>query len=152
MVRLRKVKKGEEKLVFDLVRTVLSDFGLKTDPEGTDHDISDIYQHYFRRGGWFSVIEKDGKIIGSYGIYPVNDVICELRKMYLLKEFQGQGLGRKMMEEALSRARELGYTEMILESNTVLKRALALYRKYGFEEYSPEHLSDRCDLTMKRKI
>ncbi len=152
MFQLRKFKKGEEKSVFELVKTVLADYGLKTDPAGTDLDLSDIDLHYFSRGGWFSVIENEGKIIGSYGIYPVNDIVCELRKMYLLKEFHGQGLGKRMMEEALIQARELGYTEMILESNSLLKNALALYRKYGFEEYAPDHLSDRCDITMKRKI
>jgi putative acetyltransferase len=152
MFRLRKAEKGEEKLIIELVRIVLSDHGLKTDPDGTDLDISDISSHYFNRGGWFSVLEKDGKIIGSYGIYPVNDSVCELRKMYLLKDYQGLGFGKKMMMEALKKAREMGYLEMILESNRVLKKALALYRKFGFEEYAPEHLSDRCDLTMKRKI
>jgi len=148
----RKPEKGEESLILELVRTVLSDYGLKTDPEGTDRDISDIDQYYFSRGGWFSVIETGGKIIGSYGIYRIDDSICELRKMYLMKAYQGRGLGKRMMDEALKKAKDMGFSEMILESNSILKNALALYRKYGFEEYKPEHLSDRCDLTMKRKI
>lgn len=152
MFHFRKPDKGEESLILELVGTVLSDYGLKTDPDETDQDISDIDQYYFRRGGWFSVIETEGKIIGSYGIYRIDDSVCELRKMYLLKSFQGQGLGRKMMDEALKKAKELGFSEMILESNSVLKNALVLYRKYGFEEYKPGHLSNRCDLTMKRKI
>jgi putative acetyltransferase len=72
--------------------------------------------------------------------------------MYLLAEYQGQGLGRSMMEDALKRAVELGYKEMILETNTLLDKAIRLYRKYGFEEYAPGHLSDRCDLAMKKKL
>lgn len=152
MHQLRKAESGEEEKVFELVKTVLADYGLRTDPRGTDQDISDFNKYYFNQGGWFSVIENDGRIIGSYGIYHINDSICELRKMYLLKDYQGQGLGKGMMEDALKKARDLGYSEMILESNSILTKALGLYRKYGFESYTPEHLSDRCDLSMKRKI
>jgi len=152
MNNLRKAESGEENTIFELVKTVLAEYGLRTDPQGTDKDISDINKYYFSNGGWFSVIEKDGMIIGSYGIFRINDNICELRKMYLLNEYQGQGLGKLMMEDALKKAGELGYSEIILESNRVLIKALGLYRKYGFVEYTPTHLSNRCDLTMKRKI
>jgi putative acetyltransferase len=152
MYHLRKAESGEEDKIFELVKTVLSDYGLKTDPKGTDQDLSDIDRYYFNQDGWFSVIDQEGRIIGSYGIYRINDSVCELRKMYLLNEYQGQGLGKRMMEDALKKARELGYSEMILESNSVLTKALGLYRKYGFMVYTPAHLSDRCDLTMKRKI
>jgi putative acetyltransferase len=152
MFNLRMAKRGDEKEIFELVKTVLTDYGLDMDPDGTDKDISDINKSYFRNGGWFSVIESQERIVGSYGIFRIDENVCELRKMYLLKEYQGKGLGKLMMEEALQKAKELGYNEMILESNRVLNKALGLYRKYGFVEYTPVHLSDRCDLTMKRRI
>ena len=150
MYTLRKAKKGEETRIFDLVKTVLSDFGLVTNIESTDRDLSDIDKFYFSSNGWFSVIEKDKEIIGSYGLHRINNHTCELRKMYLLKEYQGQGLGKLMMEDALRRAKELGYTQVILESNKLLDKALGLYKKYGFTEYTPDHMSDRCDVAMTK--
>jgi len=152
MYKLRKAKNGEEKTIFALIKTVLSEYGLKTDPEGTDKDISDISNNYFNNGGWFSVMVSHGRIIGSYGIYRIDDTICELRKMYLLKEYRGQGLGKRMMQDALKKALMLGYSQMILESNKVLIEARGLYKKFGFVEYTPTHLSNRCDLSMRRKI
>ncbi len=149
---IRKAKRGEEGKIFELVKAVLAYYDLYTDPAGTDLDLSNIDIYYFNNRGWFSVIEKDGEIIGSYGIFQIDDTTCELRKMYLLKEFQGLGLGKRMMEDALKKAKELGYSEIILESNKVLNKAIGLYKKYDFVEYNPTHLSDRCDLTMKRKI
>ncbi len=72
--------------------------------------------------------------------------------MYLLSSYQGAGFGRMIMERAMAKARELGYETMSLETNSSLERALKLYRRYGFTEYEPEHLSDRCDLALQRSL
>ena len=152
MYNLRKANAGEEARIFDLVKKVLSDYGLKVNPKETDQDLSDLNKFYFDNQGWFGVIEYAGEIIGSYGIFRVNEKICELRKMYLLPGYQGKGLGRIMMEDAIQQAKALGYAEIILETNTLLDKAIHLYKKYGFEEYKPSHLSDRCDYAMRKEI
>ena len=65
--------------------------------------------------------------------------------MYLQKAYRGKGLGKFLLEDALSRARQLGFKTMILETASVLKEAIALYKNYGFVEYQPDHMSERCD-------
>jgi putative acetyltransferase len=152
MYNLRKAEKGEEKKILDLIGLVLADYNLSVNARETDKDLADLEHFYFNNKGWFSVIDLEDKIIGSYGIYKMKDKTCELRKMYLLKNHQGQGLGRLMMEDALKKARELGYTEMILESNYMLDKANRLYKNYGFTEFKPEHLSDRCDYAMRKPL
>ncbi len=152
MFTLRKAIAGEEARILDLVRTALADYGLIVNPEETDKDITDLNRYYFENNGWFAVIDEGIRIIGSYGIFRISNTVCELRKMYLLPEFQGRGLGTYMMEDALKQARELGYTEMVLETNTLLDKAIHLYRKFGFEEYKPGHFSDRCDYAMRKEI
>lgn len=149
---LRDYQKGDEEAVYRLVQKVLAGYGLATNPKETDKDLSDIQKNYLRPGGCFRVIENDGKIIGSYGIYVLSSGTCELRKMYLLPVFQGRGMGKLMVEEALKFARKKGFKEMVLETNSRLKNAVALYRKYGFKSYDAEHLSDRCDGAMKLRL
>lgn len=151
-IKLRDSKSGDEDKVLDLVRVVLAEYGLKTNPAATDKDLCDIRSEYSARGGIFRILEAEGNIIGTYGLYRLSDSVCELRKMYLLPEHHGQGLGRKMMDDALFQARRLGFDEMILETNSVLKSARRLYEKYGFEPYEPDHLSDRCDSAMKKRL
>lgn len=130
------------RLVFD----VLKEYDLKLAPASTDADIKDIESSYFKRGGAFLVlVEKDGSIIGAYGLYPIEKHTCELRKMYLHKAYRGKGVGKLLLEDALSRARQLGFKKMVLETASVLKEAIALYKSYGFAEYQPNHLSSRCD-------
>lgn len=152
MCDLLDYRPGDEAGVFCLVKGVLEEYGLAANPDVTDSDIRNIHESYISAGGAFRVIKSSGRIIGSYGLYAISSRVCELRKMYLLQEYRGRGLGIKMMNEALDRARALGFEEMVLETNSCLKEALGLYRKYGFTEFVPEHMSDRCDIAMRRHL
>jgi len=144
--KLRTANNNDCEKVAALVYGVLAEYGLKPDPAATDADIRDIEASYFKQGGVFFVLEeKSGSIIGAYGLYRLDPQTCELRKMYLHKEYRGMGLGRMLLENALSQARRVGFKRIVLETASVLKEAIALYKSYGFVEYTPEHMSKRCD-------
>jgi putative acetyltransferase len=137
-------REGIEALVFGTLR----EFGLAPDPAETDADLSDIELAYRGRGGCFDVLVTDrGQIVGTIGLYPISKTTCELRKMYLDKAVRGQGLGRRLLDHALAKARELGFTRVILETANVLKAAVVLYERYGFQQYTADHQSCRCDRT-----
>ena len=144
--RLRLANNKDCGEVMELVYGVLREYGLKPDPGATDIDLKDIEQSYFERGGAFYVLEEgDGAIIASYGLYLIDKQTCELRKMYLHNAHRGKGLGKLLLEDALVKARQLGFKKMTLETASVLKEAISLYKSYGFVEYEPEHMSSRCD-------
>jgi putative acetyltransferase len=144
--RLRPANNKNCEKITSLLYEALKEYNLKPDPAVTDADIKDIEHSYFERGGTFYVLEeKDGSIIGAYGLYPVDRQTCELRKMYLHSSYRGKGLGKLLLEDALSKARQMGFKRMTLETASVLKEAISLYKSYGFVEYQPEHLSSRCD-------
>ncbi len=129
----------------DLIFSILKEYGLSPDPENTDSDINDIEKSYFQSGGYFEVLKSDGKIIGTWGLYPEEESTFELRKMYLKKEARGRGLGKQMMNRMLEKARELKCERIVLETASVLKEAISMYKKYGFEKYERSHVSCRCD-------
>ncbi len=144
--KLRAANNNDCEKVAALVYGVLAEYGLKPDPSATDADIRDIESSYLKRGGVFFVLEeKSGSIIGAYGLYLLDEQTCELRKMYLNKAYRGMGLGKKLLEDSLSHAKRLGFKRIVLETASVLKEAIALYKSYGFAEYTPEHMSKRCD-------
>ena len=129
-----------------MVYTVLEEYGLRSDPASTDADLNDIEQSYFAKGGTFQVlVQESGSIIGAYGLYRLDSHTCELRKMYLHRAYRRQGLGKRLLDDALAKARELGFRKVVLETASVLKEAIALYERYGFAPYRPDHLSARCD-------
>ena len=144
--RLRSATNADAASVKALVFTVLAEYELRSDPEGTDADLDDLEGQYISRGGAFDVVQDaDGEIVGSVGLFPVDSTTCELRKMYLKPHARGRGLGKRLLEHALSRARALGFSRVTLETAAVLREAIGLYTKYGFRRAESSHLSNRCD-------
>ena len=131
-----------QKLVFN----VLAEFGLSGAPDSTDADLNDLEANYAGRGGWFDVIENsDGNLVGSCGLYAIDESTCELRKMYFVPEVRGLGLGRYILELAIERARAQGFSKMVLETSSKLLAANRLYQQFGFRPAVSEHLAARAD-------
>ena len=136
--------------VTKLIYSVLEEYGLQPYPEHTDADLWDLEGNYLKnKGSFYLLLDYHGEIVGSVGILRLNDTECELRKMYLKASKRGRGYGKLLLELGLQRARELGYRRVILETATVLKEAITLYRQYGFERFEAENPSRRCDQMYK---
>lgn len=58
----------------------------------------------------------------------------EIRRIYVLHNFQGAGLGRRLMEQALQRARDAGMRRLLLGVYSRNQRALQFYAGLGFRE------------------
>jgi len=156
---LRRAQPGDEPAVCALVHAALAEFGLKPDPEYTDADLTDLAAHYLTRGGDFVVlVEEQGAIVGTCGLYVLEAEVSptprsvELRKMYLAPAWRGRGQGRRLLDWALQRARELGFARMTLETATVLQDAIALYERHGFTRDCGGVHSCRCDLAYSRAL
>jgi putative acetyltransferase len=155
---LRRAVPEDSAAAYALVAASLAEFGLKPDPSGTDADLADFGTHYFARGGDFVVLlDRQGALVGTCGLYPVEGAAdrprtVELRKMYLCPSLRGQGQGRRLLEWALARARELGFRRMTLETASALKDAIALYERNGFRPDCGGAHSCRCDLAYARDL
>src|SRR5438132_1247743 len=145
-MKIRAATNGDTDKIRELVFGVLAEYGLKGDPDGTDSDLNDIEANYIARGGLFDVVEtEDGKVVGTVGIFPKAEGVCELRKMYLLREARGKGLGKQLMERVLEQARVLGFRRIELDTSSRLVEAISLYKRYGFRPIECEHIPARCD-------
>jgi len=143
---IREASNDDCERVINLVSSVLDEFQLPFEPDSKDADLADIEMMYIQAGGWFEVIEdKSGRLLGTYGLFPLNDMTCELRKMYFLPEIRGIGLGREILERAVRHARRLGFQTMVLETISVLERAIHIYQRFGFVPTTMEHPNARVD-------
>ena len=61
-------------------------------------------------------------IIGTGAIRKLEGDLCELKRLWLLTEYHGQGLGYRMLRELLAFARETGYQRIRLETDPVAQR------------------------------
>lgn len=85
-------------------------------------------------GGEIFVAEVEGRVVGTCALVPESDDIFEVVKLAVAKECRGEGLGRRLVEHALMRARDRGAKRVVLLSSSRLGPALHLYRSLGFQD------------------
>ena len=101
-----------------------------------DKETTMMYESYQAENEIYFVIEVDGKVQGGAGIKHLKDFeedVCELQKMYFSSKIRGKGYGKLIFEKCLQSAKELGYNKCYLESASILKTAIHIYEKFGFE-------------------
>jgi len=105
--------------------------------------------------GVFLVLrEDDGRAIGCGGIARFDAVRGEVKRMYVVPEARGRGLGRRLLEELEAQARELGYTSVVLETGDRQPEALGLYASAGFERIPcyPPYDSRALSLCFEKRL
>lgn len=144
-ISIRSATNADCERIQNLVFGVLREYGLSPDSKETDKDLTDIEANYINRGGLFETLEDaEGNLLGTIGLYPINSEIVELRKMYFDKILRGRGYGKIVLEKMINEARQRGFKQIYLETNSVLKKAIHLYEKFGFKPTDEKHAA-RCD-------
>ena len=144
--RFREATASDAAAIRSVVFSVLAEYGLSPDADGIDADLNDVASSYGERGGSFRVVTSlDGRVVGCGGLYPLTESDAEIRKMYLLREARGLGLGRALLDELIALATERRFKRVVVETAAVLKEAISLYRRRGFVPFAHDHLAKRCD-------
>jgi GNAT superfamily N-acetyltransferase len=94
-------------------------------------------EHFVEPRGVFLVVEVDGTAVGCGGIRDLGAGRFEVKHLWLRPEVQGRGLGRQLLAELEGRARALGATELVLDTNASLAAAGGLYRSSGYVDVDP---------------
>lgn len=112
-------------------------------------DVADFQRSYIENGGAFFAAWFDGKIIGTGAFRFLAEKVCEIKRVWLLPEYHGQGIGYRMMMHLFETAREKGYTLARLETSPVYQpRAYAFYKRLGFYDI-PRYGDDPDDVGME---
>jgi len=97
------------------------------------YDVDHAGDHYFGNKGIFLVALDDERVVGTGAVRRLDDEICELKRMWLLEEYQGHGIGYRMMQELLEFARWAEYQRIQLNTSSQQERAIQFYVRVGFE-------------------
>jgi len=83
--------------------------------------------------GVFLVTRLDGRAVACGGICRFDETRGELKRMYVVPESRGLGLGRAILVALENEASRLGYVALVLETGDRQPEALGLYRSAGYE-------------------
>jgi len=114
----------------DYLRFIESYLGQSLSFQGTDKEFADFPQTYDA----LFLATLDDAPMAACGVKPFKPGVCELKRLFCRPMGRGHGLGLKLPQAAIAKARELGYTEMYLDTDHGLTHANAVYEKLGFRE------------------
>ena len=135
---IREIKADDNTKIAKAIRSVLIEYGVpKVGTAYADTILDTLSEAYNDEKSVYFVLEKDGEIFGGAGIKKLDNYegnICELQKMYFMPEARGIGLGSKMMDICLEKAKNFGFEKCYLETLPYMEEARKLYRKVGFKD------------------
>lgn len=119
---IRTFKKGDQKVIAQIENECFSSPWSET-------AISETIEN----GGFYTVFEQDGKIVGYAGLQIVLDE-GYITNVAVTKEYRGRGIGSALLESLKIIALEKGLRFISLEVRRSNNGAIALYKKHGFKQ------------------
>jgi len=163
MIEIRRIKPDEwlaaKRVIYRVAQDVFNDARPLDESiafyeeRGELKDMDNIEQSYFENSGIFLVMAEDDTIIGTGAIRKLEEGVCELKRLWLLTEYHGKGLGYRIIQRLLSFAKEKGYQRIRLETSPVYqKRAVEFYKRLGFCEIPIPSADDEEDILMEMDL
>lgn len=153
------IKPEHDRDICKIIKKVGEEYGAVGDGFGpSDAEVAEMSQHYCdRSASLYLVAVIEGNIVGGCGVAGFNGSkeICELRKLFLLKESRGLGIGKALVAKCLDYAMQKGYKECYLDTLSSMKSAIAIYEKFGFVHLDcplEGTIHNRCDVWMWKKL
>ncbi|QSW99314.1 GNAT family N-acetyltransferase [Haloterrigena alkaliphila] len=165
-LRVRRVRPADTDRIQDLHETAMRDVGAYVE-DGPDDDLEAVTETYLESDGEFLVGEREDRIVAMGAFRPVEETdyvtdfvsdlpasTVELTRMRVDPDHQRRGYGRRIAAELEGRARDRGYTDIVLDTMATQTAARELYETLGYEEATRERIDgfdEPFDLLFYRK-
>jgi len=93
---------------------------------------------YTPPAGCLLVARREGVVVGVVALKPLAAGTAEIKRLYVVREARGTGVGRMLAERAVEATIAKGYQRVRLDAHRPsMLAAIALYRRLGFVEIAP---------------
>ena len=151
-IQIRKARPEDNDEVTAFAFEIMRSLGVEPDPENIDYALATFGKG--REIPLSDFVAVDGELlVGSVILKPITPSIAEMTGFYVRTDFQGQGVGYKLIKTALSTAIETGYEQVVLTTNRNMTAAISLYESFGWvrQHMKPDNGADYLYLLSLRK-
>ena len=112
---------------FGIMRSV----GIEPDPENIDSALARFGKTHEMFSRDFVAVDCE-RPIGAIILKRISPVVGEVTGFYVRPDYQKEGIGRKLLNFAMSAAVKAGYEQLVLTTNRNLTAAMRLYESFGW--------------------
>ena len=107
--------------------------GFDLEFQGFSRELAELPGDYKSPAGCMLLAETADGYAGCVALRPLQNNICEMKRLFVIPKYQGCGIGRALAEAVIGDARKQGYQRMRLDTVESMKAAQGLYFSLGFK-------------------
>lgn len=140
-------KSDMQQAVGEFFKKCFSDVGIPYPPKDRHADVADVEQYYMKNGSFWCLFDND-VLVGTVAvrIIGIGNKVIELKRLFVLPEYQGRGYGRLLLKYAIDYARKQQYSKICLDTRKQFSVAQHLYRSSGFRETDKYNDNETAEL------
>jgi putative acetyltransferase len=120
----------------ELFRRYATALGVDLGFQHFDDEVAAIESIYAPPTGALLLLKEAGEPVGCVGLRRLG-TDAEMKRLYVIPAMRGRGAGRALVEAICTKARDLGYRRVFLDTLPSMIEAQALYEATGFVETAP---------------
>ena len=111
--------------------------GFDLEFQNFEQELESLPGDYAAPNGCLLIAEDSGNWAGCVALRGLEDDNCEMKRLYVLPQYRGLGVGKILAQAVIKEARARGYKKMRLDTVSSMKKARGLYASLGFYIIKP---------------
>jgi GNAT superfamily N-acetyltransferase len=100
-------------------------------------EVKNLPGKYAPPEGAFLLAFIDGQLAGCVALRKNLDKICEMKRLYVRKDFRKHKIGLLLVKAVIEEAKKLGYDKLRLDTLPTMQAAQRIYEEFGFQDIEP---------------
>ena len=117
----------------ELFMAYADSLGFDLEFQGFSRELAELPGDYEPPAGCILLAAMPDGYSGCVALRPLEDKICEMKRLFVIPAFQGHGIGKSLATAVIVEARKKGYQKMRLDTIESMQAAQGLYSSLGFK-------------------